>query len=321
MNYGKFYQQPDLKELYSNYSYLTYKIRTGGYYYAFGNPNLEPQRTTAYEVGLARILTPSSKIEVSAYYKTIKGLSQVTTIPSNPNNFSSFRNRDFGTVRGLDLQIYSERVNRVQGAVNYSLSFAEGTGSISQSQRNIAWTSSEPPKQTSPLAFDQRHKLSASLDYRYAKDDGPEVLGRKILSNFGVDLLFTAASGLPYTPVQVFNEVTLNAVSLIPSGPINSRYGPWTYQLDMKVDREFDMGPTKLDAFIWVQNLLDRDNPVNVYSSSGLADNTGWLATPEGQGWLAANGPEAQARYDLAQRDPRNFSIPRIVRIGFRTSF
>ena len=53
---------------------------------------------------------------MSAYYKEIQGLSQVATIPSNPNNFASFRNRDYGTVRGVDLHLYTERVRRLQGA-------------------------------------------------------------------------------------------------------------------------------------------------------------------------------------------------------------
>ena len=62
-------------------------------------------------------------------------------------------------------------------------------------------------------------------------------------------------------------------------------------------------------------------NTTNVYASSGLGDNTGWLSTPEGQAWLETNGAEALARYDLAQRDPENFATPRIVRFGLRTSF
>lgn len=315
-NYGKFYQQPDLKELYTNYSYLEYKARIGGYYYAFGNPNLDPQKTTSYEVGFARALSTTAKVELSAYYKAIKGLSQVENIPSNPSNFTSFRNRDFGTVRGIDLFLYSERVNRLQGSVSYSLSYAEGTGSISQSQRNIAWTASEPPKQTSPLAFDQRHKMSISMDYRYARDDGP-----KYLSEMGLNVLFTAGSGLPYTPLQVFNEVTLNAVSLIPIGPLNSRYSPWTYQFDAKLDKGFHLGRTNMNVFIIGENIFNRENVTNVYGSSGLPDNTGWLATPEGQAFLAANGPDAEARYNLAQQDPRNFGTPRIVRVGLKTSF
>jgi outer membrane receptor protein involved in Fe transport len=321
LNFGKFYQQPNLQELYTNYSYIAYKIRTGGYYYPFGNPNLEPEETVAYEVGVTRELSKSTKLEVSAYYKDIEGLTQVTTIPSSPNSFASFRNRDYGTAKGIDVYVMAERVNRLMGSLSYSLAYAEGTGSISNTQRNIAWTGSEPPKQTAPLAFDQRHRMTLGLDYRYRESDGPILFGRRLFSKTGLNLLLTAGSGFPYTPTQTYNEVTLQSVSSIPTGPINSRYGPWTWQLDLKVDRDFKVGFTNLNAFLWIVNVFDRKNPVTVFTSTGLPDETGWLSTPDGQAWLDANGADAQERYELAQNDPRNFGPPRIVRVGLRTSF
>jgi outer membrane receptor protein involved in Fe transport len=321
VNYGKFYQQPNLNELYTNYSYMAYKIRTGGYYYPFGNPNLEPGKTTAYEVGIARQVSKRAKVEVSAYYKDIRGLSQVTQIPSNPNQFASYRNVDYGTAKGIDVHFTSERLNRLASSLSYSLGFAEGTGTISNTNRNIAWTSAETPKQTAPLAFDQRHRLNVGVDYRFTDGDGPLIFGRKLLANAGASVAMTMASGLPYTPTQVYNEVTLNSVTATPSGPINSARAPWTFQTDLKLDREFHLGATRLNAFVWVINLFDRMNPSAVYTSSGLPDETGWLSTPDGQAWLAANGEDARERYELAQRSPGNYLTPRVVRFGLRTSF
>ncbi|MFN0151322.1 MAG: TonB-dependent receptor domain-containing protein [bacterium] len=321
LNYGKFYQQPNLTELYTNYSYMAYKIRTGGYYFPFGNPNLEPGETIAYEVGLSRQLSKSAKMELSTYYKDIRGLSQVSRVSSNPNQFASYRNIDYGTAKGIDLHLALERTKRLSGALNYSIGFAEGTGSISNTNRIIAWTGAVTPKQTAPLAFDQRHRLSVVSDYRLSHGEGPTFLGRKPLSKAGLAAVFVAASGLPYTPTEVYNEVTLQSVNGTPSGPINSARAPWTYQLDLKVDRDFDVGYTNLNAFVWVVNVLDRKNPSTVYSSSGLPDETGWLSTPEGQAWLESNGEGARERYELAQNDPRNYLTPRLVRFGLRTSF
>jgi outer membrane receptor protein involved in Fe transport len=50
-NYGVFYQLPNLENLYVDYTYVEHKVATGGYYYPFGNPNLRPETTTAYELG------------------------------------------------------------------------------------------------------------------------------------------------------------------------------------------------------------------------------------------------------------------------------
>jgi outer membrane receptor protein involved in Fe transport len=45
VNYGQFYQQPNLQDLYVSYRFLQHKVRTGGYFVGFGNPNLRPERT------------------------------------------------------------------------------------------------------------------------------------------------------------------------------------------------------------------------------------------------------------------------------------
>ena len=159
VNWGQFYQQPNLQDLYVSYRFLDYKVRKGGYYVPFGNPNLKPELTTAYEVGVAHQLSPVAKVDLSVYYKDVKDLVQVANIPSKPYSFASFRNKDFATLKGIDLGLTLRRINHVQGNLSYSLSSAKGTGSVSNTQRNIAWTASEPPHQTSALDFDQRHNL------------------------------------------------------------------------------------------------------------------------------------------------------------------
>jgi len=132
------------------------------------------------------------------------------------------------------------------------------------------------------------------------------------------------ASGTPYTPTKIFNEVTLAAVSTEPAGPINSRYGPWTSNLDVKATKGFDAGGFKLEAYVWVLNLLDTRNPVQVYGSSGSAAATGWLDTEDGQTYLANAadaGRDGLGLYQLAQNNPNFYTNPRLVRFGLRTNF
>ena len=323
-NYGQFYQQPNLQDLYVSYRFLEHKVQSGGYYVPFGNPNLRPERTTAYEVGVAHQLSGNVRLDVTAYFKDVKDLVEVATIPSFPNQFSSFRNRDFATIKGVDVGFKMRPLNHISADVSYSLSYAQGTGSVSNTQRNIAWTASQPPKMTSPLDFDQRHKLAINLDYSLGKGEGPVVAGYRLFENFGINLLYNVASGTPYTPTKIFNEVTLAAVATEPAGPINSRYGPWTSNLDFKASRGFGAAGLKLEAYVWVLNALDTRNPIIVYGSSGSATSTGWLDTEDGQTYLqAANeaGKDGQLLYDLAQKNPNFYTNPRLVRFGLRTNF
>jgi outer membrane receptor protein involved in Fe transport len=323
-NYGQFYQQPNLQDLFVSYRFLQHKIQTGGYFVGFGNPNLKPERTTAYEVGAARQMGDNVRLDLTAYYKDVKDLVEIVTIPSFPNLFSSYRNVDFATIKGVDVGFTMRKTHNISTSLNYSLSFAQGTGSVSNTQRNIAWTGSQPPKQTAPLDFDQRHKISANFDLSLGKGEGPMMNKRHWFENTDVNVLFNVASGTPYTPTNVFNEVTLAAVSSQPSGPLNSRYGPWTSQLDIKASKGFHMGAMQLEGFVWGLNVFDSKNPIAVYNSTGSPNTTGWLNTDEGQNFLqsaATAGKDGAALYRLAENNPNLYSNPRLVRFGISTSF
>jgi outer membrane receptor protein involved in Fe transport len=326
VNYGKFFQQPNLQDLYVSYAFLEHKIRTGGYFVGFGNPNLKPEQTTAYELGIQHTPNDKSRVEASAYYKDVKDLVEITNIPSSPNAFSSYRNRDFATIKGLDLSYTLRRTGLVSFNTSYSLSWARGTGSLSQTQRNIAWYAAETPKMSSPLAFDQRHKLSANLDLRYDKGQGPTWHGNRIFENAGISILANAASGTPYTPTKVYNEVTLANTASEPSGPVDARYGPWTFQVDAKLGKTIGIGHQSLDLYIWALNIFNRDNAYTVYTSSGSAVTTNWLETPEGQAFVDGNAAKygadgATERYQLAERSPLLHGAPRMIRFGAKLTF
>lgn len=326
VNYGQFFQQPNLQDLYVSYAFLEHKLRTGGYFVGFGNPNLKPEQTTAYELGISHTPTDRSKIEATMYYKDVKDLVEITNIPSSPNAFSSYQNRDFATIKGLDLAYTLRRVGLVSMTANYSLSWAMGTGSVSQTQRNIAWTASQTPKMSQPLAFDQRHKFAMNFDFRYDKSQGPTLGGRKFLENAGLNILLNAASGTPYTPTEVYNEVTLANVATQPIGPLNSRYGPWTFQVDAKLNKMVPVAGQNLELYVWALNIFNRDNVTNVYTGTGSAATTNFINTPAGEAFLAQNagtygGDVAKERYQLAETDPTLHSIPRMVRFGARVNF
>jgi len=325
-NYGQFYQQPNLQDLYVSYRFLQHKVRTGGYFVGFGDPNLRPERTTAYEFGVQRLLGDKMRVDVTAYYKDVKDLVSIVTIPSFPNNYSSYRNTDFATIKGVDVGFTMRPIAHFSGNIAYSLSFAQGTGSVSLSHSNIAWTASNQPKMTAPLDFDQRHKLSLNLDWRLGSGEGMAIGpgGFRPFQNTGINVLFNVASGTPYTPTFVFNEVTLANVASQPSGPINSSYGPWTSNLDLKATKNMGFGQMHLEAFVWVLNLFDNRNATRVYNSSGSPLTTNFESTADYQQYLQTasdNGYDGAALYNLAEQNPTNFSNPRLVRFGVRTAF
>ncbi len=273
---------------------------------------------------MARQIGERSRLDITAYYKDVKDLVQITNIPSFPNSFSSYRNTDFATVKGIDVGFSMRRTNHITASVNYSLTYAQGTGSVSNTQRTSPGPSAEPPKQTAPLDFDQRHKVSFNLDYSLIENEGPTWGNWRPFENTSVNMLYNVGSGTPYTPTDVYNEVTLANVNSNPSGPLNSKYGPWTSSLDLKASKGFRFGGSNMEAFIWALNVFNTRNPFQVYTSSGAPDVVGFLNTEPGMEYLqtaSAAGKDGLGMYQLAENNPIVVANPRLVRFGIRASF
>ena len=324
-NWGQFYQQPNLQDLYVSYRFLEYKIINTGYFVGFGNPNLKPEQTQAYEVGVAHQLNDFAKLDATIYYKDVKDLVEVQAISSKPNGFTSYRNADFATIKGIDLGFTLRRVNNIQANVAYSLSSAVGTGSVSNSSANPAWYGSEIPKQTAPLDFDQRHKISINLDYLVPKGQGPKLGGVPLLERSSVNVLWNLASGTPYTQTEIYDEASLAGVAKQPVGPLNSRNAPWTQSVDVKASKDFIVAGLDVSAYLWVLNLLDTQNAISVFTGTGSANTTGFLDSPSGRE-AATNlqnkyGLPIDPAYSLAEQNQTLFANPRLIRFGLRMGF
>ncbi len=331
LSYGKFFQRPDLERLYVNYRYYEYKVKSGGYYYTFGNPNLKPEETTAYEFGLSHQLNDNTAFNITAFYKDVSGLAEATTINNvNPKSYSIFLNEDFGTIKGLDFTLKMRRTHYITLNLNYSLSWATGTGSYATTQRNVSWTLSEVPRYANPLTYDQRHKFTGIIDVRLGKGEGPRLGDIFPLENAGVNFIVNLGSGSPYTPSQVgYDPVTLYAVTSTPAGSINSRYGPWKFRIDLKANKTLYFGNgLSLDVYVWIMNVLNRNNVLSVYETSGDPDATNFLPTQAGQDFIDtystptdSSGLTGEQKYILASHNPGNYDIPRQIRFGLNISF
>jgi len=162
------------------------------------------------------------------------------------------------------------------------------------------------------------------------------------LGNMGINLYWSFGSGLPYTPKRVGDTIFQARFSTaFPVAAINSAYTDWTQQLDMKMDKSMTVAGVTFDAYLWVINLLGTDNPFNrkwdrfnygadightdyngIFEATGSASDNGWLATPEGQSWVANNGGEPAAElYSAFINHPYNWGTPRQIRLGLRFDF
>ena len=296
------------------------------------NPNLRPQKTIDYEVGFQQRISNSSALKIAAYYKELRDMIQRRTyafLPPPIIEYESFGNLDFGTVKGFTFQYDLRRTGNVTLSANYTLQFADGTGSDANDRRNVSNTGIL--RTLYPLSFDERHRFVGTIDYRYgsgSKYNGPTVAGKDILSNFGVNLQLIAVSGRPYTAKAT--PIQLDAQSTI--GQINGSRLPWNNTVNLRVDKTFRLSKPdaktqlNLNVFFRVQNLLNRENIVNVYSYTGSPTDDGFLSS--GNGIDVIN--EARARgveeafvdlYNFRLINPNFLSLPRRMYIGATFDF
>ncbi len=322
VNFGKFYQLPNLNRMIIVYdNYQERAATTVGY--RVNNPGLKPETTTAYEAGVTQQIGENLRLDFVAYYKDITDLVILKNVISISGHYSTYFNGDYGTIKGFDCGVTLRRYKNISASIAYSLSYALGTGSTSNSNSRVVWLKKEHPKQTNPLNYDQRHKLAVILDYRFPRDGGPTIFGKKIFSNSGINFVLNSGSGFPYTPIKSpNNRVAIKADGPVNDGPINSRYGPWQVQVDLKANKIFNLYKgLKADVYVWALNIMNRINPLTVWATTGDYASDGWLTTAPGKDWLKKFGEEGKREYNIAMKNLIAYRIPRQIRFGIRFLF
>ena len=316
-----------------DYLFLAYQADNTG----LQNPDLKSQKTTNYEVGFKQTLSSSSALSINAFYKEMRDMIQYTRVAyAFPQEYFTWGNVDFGTVKGLSLAYEMRRTKNVSLNANYTMQFADGTGSDDLTAERIVNSEQPNLRNVLPLDFDQRHNLTASVDFRYGSGksyNGPLLNGKQILSNMGVNLVATAGSGTPYSrQLNATREAMfgINDRDYL-EGSINGSRLPWTYRMDMRVNKSFDLSwgeeenqkSAAVNVYFQVQNLLNTANIVSVYQYTGNPDDDGYLTTAVGIGDIQDQADPASFAdlYSLKLNNPANYTRPRTVRLGVTLDF
>lgn len=321
--YGSFVQEPRLIDLYSFQEGLNLlKIRDG---VSVVDGSIESEITTSYEVGLRQLLGSSASINLTAFYKNTTGQAnrELVKYSKEPGgqllDYYTTTNTDFGTVKGFAFSLDVAGNNYLSLSLDYTFSIAEGTGSASNSSFVAAFRNdgSEVPKVIAPLDFDQRHTGVMIVDFYVPKGD----LG--FFEMTGANFIISFASGRPYTPLTSQNLTAPGNTNWgETSGYVNSRFGPGTFRVDFKLEKSFNLGgSTLITPYLWIENLFDAVNEVTVWRTTGSAYSTDYLASEQGKTISRDRGQDWVEDYKSLERDPSNFGIPRLIKLGLKVNF
>ncbi len=269
-SYGQFFQQPDMQYLYESIGGASSNNVS-----SLGNPDLNAQQTTTFELGLQHQFSATLLANVTAYYKDIYHLLGMRSIPASPRSYYLYIDSDYGNVKGAEVQLDAQLTRWLTGRASYALSMARGSSSYVwevYSTNYNAGSGDWIPKQDYNLEYDQRHSISASLSVGLEQGDGPKVFGIRPLEMFSANISTNAGSGYPYTKTDIKNKpLELN----------NSSRLPWTFSTDMRVSRDFKVWRLNPSLFLEVDNLFNNQNVAAVYSFTGDPVSDGWYENGE----------------------------------------
>jgi hypothetical protein len=290
--YGHFFQNPEYQYLFENQQY-DLNVREP----LFGQPNLDAERTIAYEVGLSHQFSDRVATHITAYYKDVTGLIGTKYFEAFQGNtgrfvgYTLYVNEDYANIKGFEVNVDIKPGKYFSGGLSYTFSVAKGSASSETEQ----YPGTEESTKLYFVNFDQRHNLSFTSTFRMPGDEGPSIFGQRLFGNTDFSLVLRTGSGFPYTPSG-------RDVGFVEK---NSLRMPGSYTIDVELGKTFrvDFG-MKVRVFAEILNLTDFRSVLWVYGDTGEPDYTN-------EGGYS----------DEYIKDPSNFGPPRVIRLGMGVIF
>lgn len=280
MNYGHYFQFPLFDYLYSGIN--PQQLRSG-VSVLVGNPDLKPERTHAWEIGVKYGIDEQTLFSMTYFKKEfIDQIDSKTFLPSKARlagdyGFAEYVNNAFANAEGLEFVLSRQRDERISGSISYSLMRTEGVSDYASQGINLQQWGFPVANQPYPLSWDQTHSVKLSLDAKLPYD-------------FSGNILWSYSSGRPYTYFPTRDGFTPDEPgrAFLPN---NARL-PGNSLVNFKFSRKFTFGASSSLTFYG-----DMRNVLNT----------------QGAKWADANG-----RIGGQLQDPSAYSEPRRFSIGLR---
>jgi len=242
MQYGHFFQVPSFDYLYENE-----RFHTRGRWLLTGNPDLEAEKTVAYEVGVNHLLSTNTAADLTFFYKDITDMTETVTMgptaESNPQgreNYVTYMNTGYGNVRGFEINLKRRHFDNWHYHGAYTFMVARGFSSSANEGYLRRFDNEDFPTQQFYLDWDRRHSFLVTAGY-------------SMPDNWSVDLATSYATGAPHTdPKALSRKPARNG----------ARYESIS-NMDVELHKFVTLFELNTDIFMRVTNLFDQRNVLN----------------------------------------------------------
>jgi len=316
-HYGHFYQRPLWDNLFSSVN----QAQTGGTP-LIGNPDLDPEKGVAFEVGIAYNPFEDYLVDVTGFLKDTKNwinsregkywYPEHFGQPLIGQNFAIYDNQDYAFARGVEINLSKEYGANISWRTTYTLSWVNAKNSYNIGTQGIRGNYTEPP-QALPAGWDQRHAIVLNGGLRYAANE--PIFGIKgAPGGWDINMIWNIRSGLPYSPTD--------ASGTLIEGQYMSERTDWSNSADLNVTKMFPIG--KYEASLWLQvyNVFNRKNVITVDDNYGRAGAPNSFDDYSGQaGWINDTSSPNYIQNRYAGPNPDAWDNPRTVRLGVGFEF
>ncbi len=318
-NYGHLSRLPHprfvyagLDPVYQNRSFLS----------NLGNPDINPEVTVSYEVGIKTQVTSNFAITATAFYndKFDYIVSRRIVVKDQTGRFveKNFSiNQDYARIRGFEITL-NRRIKKYL-SVSFSGAYQIATGksnSAQESQLQILQNGAVSPTVEQYLAWDRPLDFKLMIIF---KPDTSFRIGRVNFNNFRVFFNSTYKSGLRYTP-NVQNGVTPTGRPIYEPDELNpfSEIGSAWWNTDIRITRDVPIKRGQMLSFSFeVKNLFNNKNAAIINPVTGRAYEAG---DPLPNGFRDPNYPDPQDN-GAPPFNPARFLAPRQMMFGVMWQF
>lgn len=299
-SYGHFFQMPTYGQLFSQ-SLITLP-QASGVYGGYGNPDLNPERTIQYEIGLKQEIFEGTAVEVTAFYRDSRDYVANLGIQETYNPGLFYRknvNLAFAKSRGLTASLNQTLSREFNFAIDYTYTRVEGSttneGALSANAVGLGRITGQQQQDVYNFlilqGWDRTNILNLQLFYNK--------------KSFGANMTGQYQSGQPYTPfipIAVRNGLGASQRDLS-----NLSRMPSTFVINLSAYKNFEIAKQKANLTVNVFNLLDSKLITGVYADSGEPNRPFFIPAAD------------VAPYFL--NTPSNYGRPRRIQVALNVSF
>ncbi len=320
-SYGHFSKWPRPQFVYAKLSPSNAKSS----FQRFGNPNLNPETTVAYELGVKTQFSSDDVLTVTAYYKDIFDYirtrsAKITSARFATQSFITYANLDYAKSRGLELE-YKKRIGRWFNGM-LSLSYAIITGKSSSADEGVLILRGDLDESIKEefMSWDRPFTLNSSFNFYIEKDEPLFGFAPGILDDINLYFRIFYQSGKRYTPNIFTNNFDTDGRPEYVSDRTN-KFGNiannW-FWIDLNIEKSFNLGGLKFSLFAEINNLLDTKNSAIINPVTGKAYEEG-DATPSS--WNDPLYPDLQSPLSPYPYNPARYLTRRNIKFGVSLRF